>query len=74
MPVGGVNAEEAVSVSVPSPRVANVLTAVLSGSVLYTVFKEQIPDHDGHESSYPLFLGGAAIFVAFHLGIEAFGG
>lgn len=56
----------------PSERVVNVATALLSGSVLFTVFKEQLGEYE--KTSYRMYLAGTLAYFAIVRGIESYGG
>lgn len=52
----------------PSDLVADIVVAILAGSALYTVFKEQLPEHE--DSSFVLFLAGTAFYLNLLLAIR----
>ena len=48
-----------------------LLTALLGGSILLNVFKEEIPS--GHRSSFPWFLTGLLVYAALLAAVTAIG-
>ena len=48
-----------------NPMVSDVLTALMAGSVIYKLFRHELPDHE--QSSFRWFLGGTACFVVLDL-------
>ncbi len=51
----------------PSLRVVNVSTALLSGSILFTVFKEQLGEYE--KTSYRMYLGGVLAYFCILRGL-----
>lgn len=57
-------------VETPSEAVSDVLIALLAGSVLYNVFKEELPDHP--RSSVRWFIAGVIVYVLLYISSKVF--
>ena len=52
-------------VRVPDEVIVDIVTAILAGFMLFTVFKDEMPE--AREARYGAFLSGAALFSILHI-------